>query len=83
MLIYLILQIPLMFLNVVTSIFPSVDTLPLGLDALLVSGFGYFLYVATLIPPLMSLYNAFIWVVSFKIGLRIFLMIPIVGRMFR
>lgn len=65
------------------SLLPAVTELPFGLDALLTSGINNFMYVKDLIPPLGTLFNAFLWVVGFKIGLKLFLMIPIVGRMFK
>lgn len=83
MLIYLFLLMLTSPIVLLASLLPSVTELPFGLDALLSSGVSNFLYVAALIPPLATLYNAFLWVVGFKIGLRLFLMIPIVGRMFK
>jgi hypothetical protein len=83
MLIYYLLQLPITFVNSLTSWIPHVEALPFGLDSLLSNGFSYFFYVVTVVPPLETLYNAFLWVVGFKITMRLLLMIPLVGRMFR
>jgi hypothetical protein len=61
---------------------PKVDTLPFGLDEILSNGMSWFFYVAIQIPPLASLWEAFLWVVGFKIAMKFILSIPIVGRMF-
>lgn len=82
MLIYFLIQLPVIFLNAITAFVPTVETLPFGLDTILADGFGWFFYVAEVIPPLGSMYEAFIWVIGFKITMRLLLMIPFVGRMF-
>jgi len=82
MLIYLLVQIPLTILNALTSFFPKVDSLPLGLDGILTQGMGYLFFLFTVIPPLGLLYDAFLIVITFKIGVMVFKTIPILGRMF-
>jgi len=83
MLIYFLLQLPLIFVNALTSWIPRVDVLPFGLDTILNSGFSWFAYIVTVIPPLASMYEAFLWVIGFKITMKLILMIPVVGRMFK
>lgn len=83
MLIYFLLQIPIMIINVFTAWIPKISTLPFGLDEILTQGFGYLQFIILLIPPIGAMYTAFLWVVGFKISMRLVLMIPIVGRMFR
>ena len=51
MLIYLLLQIPLLIINGMTSWLPSVEQLPFGLDAILATGFGYLFYITAVVPP--------------------------------
>lgn len=75
------LKIPIMFIAVAASLFPTVETLPFGIDTILVTGFSNFLFVADAIPPLMTMYNAFLWVIAWKIGLRMFKLIPFIHRL--
>lgn len=81
MLIWLLLQIPLTIINSFASWIPKVTVLPLGLDAILISGVGYLFYLFAFFPPLQLLYDAFLVIIVFKIGLRVFLMIPVLGKM--
>lgn len=78
---YLLLYIPIRLIGVLTMLFPVVTTLPFGIDTILVTGFANFLYVADLIPPLMLMYQAFIWVMLWKIALKLFTLLPWVGRL--
>lgn len=80
MLIILLLQIPIIFISVVSSMFPVVTSLPFGIDVYLITGISNFLYVANQIPPLFAMYTAFMWVLAWKLSLRLFKMIPVVGR---
>lgn len=82
MLIYFLIQIPLMILGALLFYFPKVTELPFGLDPLLTTGFSNFFYIINIIPPLALMWEAFVWVMAFKISIKIMLMIPIVGRMF-
>jgi len=50
---------------------PEVSELPFGIDSVLVSAFGYFNYIAVLIPPLALMKSAFLFVVTFKITMLI------------
>jgi len=81
MLIYTLLQIPVMIFGLFFSMFPVVSSLPFGIDTYLVTGFSNFLYVANQIPPLLLMYNAFLWVIAWKISLQFFKMLPIIGRL--
>lgn len=83
MLVYILLQFPIMMIGLITQWFPVVTELPFGIDTYLVTGFSNFLYVASQIPPLGLMYSAFLWVLAWKIGLAFFRMIPIVGRLLR
>lgn len=82
MLIYYLLQFPVIMLNALTSWLPTVETLPLGLDAILTNGFNYFFFLTNLIPPLGIIWEGFFWVITFKVTMRLFRLIPFVGRMF-
>lgn len=82
MLVYLLLQIPIALLNVLTVWIPEVTELPLGLDTILSNGIGHVRFVFTIFPPLEAVYNGFLIVVAFKIALKIFKSLPIVGRAF-
>lgn len=81
MLLWLILQMPITLLNAATSWLPQVTALPLGLDAILIQGMGYLLFLFDFFPPFQALWNAFIIVMSFKIGLKMFAMIPVLRHM--
>lgn len=82
MLILWLLSIPVMLLNVLTSFIPVVTELPFGLDSTLSNGFGWFMFLTAIIPPLGLMYQAFLWVLGFKLSMKILLMIPFVGKMF-
>jgi len=71
----------MVIVNALTSFLPTVTTLPFGIDAILANGMGYFFFIAVYFPPLTTMYNAFLFVVAFKIGLKVFAMIPVVNRM--
>lgn len=81
MLLYIILQIPVLVVTALTQFFPTVTSLPFGVDALLQSGMGWFLYLASLVPPLMALWQAFLWILGWKLALMVFRIIPIVNRL--
>jgi len=83
MLIYTLLQIPVMIFGLFFSMFPTVTSLPFNIDGVLITGFSNFLYVAHQIPPLLAMYNAFLWVVAWKLGLAFFRILPVVGRLLR
>jgi len=82
MLIYFLIQLPVIFINALTSWFPHVETLPMGLDAILTDGFNYFFFLTALIPPLAILWEGFFWVITFKITMRLLRLVPFIGRMF-
>jgi len=83
MLIYFLLQLPLFIIGAMLIWVPRVETLPFGLDEILTAGFSYFAYIITVIPPLETMYNAFLWVIGFKLVMKLILMIPVVGKMFQ
>jgi len=83
MLVYMLLQIPLLILSGLLYIVPKVDVLPFGVDVHLVNGFGYLYFIMTFIPPIALMLEAFLWVLGFKIAMKFVLMFPFIGRMFR
>ena len=66
--------------NVLISIFPvlSVKTLPLGMDAVLTQGVGYINFINVHFPPLGVLWEALLFVITFKLGLKLIAMIPVI-----
>lgn len=83
MLVYILLQVPLLILSGILYIVPKVDTLPFGVDVHLVNGFGYIQFIMTFIPPIGLMVEAFLFVIGFKIALKLVMMVPFIGRMFR
>jgi len=71
------------FLSVILYVFPKVNVLPFGIDAILVQGAGYLHYLINVIPPFGIVFTGFMWVVEFKILMMFVRLIPYVGRMFR
>jgi len=55
-----------------------VEKLPLGIDAVLVQGVGYIRFLIGVFPPFGPLYAALLWVIGFKVLLKIVAMIPVV-----
>jgi len=80
---YFILQIPIVILSLAFAFFPQTRELPFGGDVYLTQAVAYAKFIFVMFPPLLILWEAFLWVIGFKIGLKLFLMIPWVGRMFR
>lgn len=81
MLIQLLLGIPLSVLNALASFLPKVFVLPFGIDSVLVQGMGYVHFLAGLIPPIGLMLDAFLFVIGFKLSLKLFAMIPILRGM--
>lgn len=80
---YFLLQIPVVILSLALMYFPQTRELPFGGDVYLTQAVGYAKFVFVMFPPLTLLWEAFIWVIGFKIGMKLFLMLPFVGRLFR
>lgn len=76
------LQIIVATLKIIFSILPNVDVLPFGIDSILVQGVGYVHYVASIFPPIQSILSGFLYVVGFKIVLKVIRLIPWFGRVF-
>lgn len=81
MLLYLLIQIPITIVTALTQFFPTVTALPFLLDSILTAGMNNFYYVALLVPPLYALWQAFLWVLGWKLALIVFRVIPVVNRM--
>jgi len=66
--------------NLIISIFPALDihTLPLGIDAILVQGIGYLNFIKAIFPPLAVMWEALMFVIYFKLGLKVIAMIPFI-----
>ena len=80
MLIFMLLSIPLLIIGTLTSFFPEATTLPFGLDTILTMGINNTYYVMDLIPPLKAMYDAFLLILAWKVGLRLFKLIPVLHR---
>lgn len=83
MLLTALLQLPVSFLSVLVSIFPTITQLPWGLDDIVVSGIGYIHYMALILPPIGILLQGFMYFIYFKITMMFLKMIPIIGNLFR
>lgn len=57
--------------NILTSIFGSVDVLPFGMDAILVSAVGSFKAFIHIFPPAQIVFNAFMIYISFRFVLLV------------
>lgn len=69
------------FISGLASVFninPTVTTLPMGIDSVLVSGIGYLKFLFNIFPPFVPLYYAFLFIIGFKIAMKAVAMIPIV-----
>jgi len=69
MIIQLLLQILISGLNVIFGWLPDASTLPFGIDEILVDGVGQFKALMALIPPLETVFTAFMIYLSFRLGL--------------
>lgn len=81
MLINFILQLIVSFLAMLLSRFPTITTLPFGIDEILVTGVGGYRALAVIFPPLDIVLTAFLIYLGFRIGLRIFRMLPVFGKL--
>ena len=72
----LLLKIPVLLLNVLTMVIPRVTELPFLLDDIVTEGFGHFFFIMAIIPPLQVMFNAYMAVITFKIAVKFFAMIP-------
>lgn len=80
MITYVVLQVPILIFGFLISFLPTITELPFGIDSYLSDGIGYLNYLELIFPPIASFMAAFLWVVSFKLGLKVFAMIPIVNK---
>jgi len=62
------------------DIFPQLNAnvLPFGIDAILVQGMGYIYFLVGIIPPLELMLQAFIYVIMWKLALKLIAMLPII-----
>jgi len=67
MIIQLLLSIVVNVLNILTAWLPTVDVLPLGMDTIVSTAFGYFKTFSSLFPPLLIVWTAFLWYMTFRI----------------
>lgn len=56
----------------------NVTTLPFGIDAILVQGMGYIWFIVSVFPPLGIIIDGLLFVLTFKLALKLVAMIPIV-----
>jgi len=64
--------------NALTAVFPTVTQLPFGIDSVLSTGMGYVVFVGQVFPPVQSMLNGFLFYYTFKLGLKLVAMIPII-----
>jgi len=67
-----------MLLNGLASFLPQVVVLPFGIDAVLVQGMGYLFYLMDVFPPIRSLWLGILFVLGFKLSLKLVAVIPII-----
>jgi len=67
MIIYLIGNVLVGFLNLTLGSLPHISTFPF-VDSYLVTGMSYFRFMVVLVPPLGIMFAGFMWIMSFKIG---------------
>jgi len=90
MLISLLLDVFVSALNVlvfwlpdVTSLNITVGSFDFPIDDYLSTGLGYVFYIFPLIPPLEMMYNGFLFIIYWKIGLLTVRLLPWIGRLVR
>jgi hypothetical protein len=81
MLVSIFLQLLHSIISTFSSVLPDASVLPFGIDAILVSGFGYIHFLSNLVPPLQIMLNGFLFVFGFKLVMMVVRAIPIIGRM--
>ena len=74
MLFTLILKVLFDVLGAIFSIFPTVTSLPFGLDSVLSTGFGYWNSFLAVFPPLQIVWACFLWFLFYKATMMIFKM---------
>jgi hypothetical protein len=78
MLIHILIQTSLAIIRVVTFWLPDASFLPFGIDAVLVSGFGYVHYLALIFPPITIALAFMYWLIWWKLGIKLLSLIPII-----
>jgi len=76
MILYFVIQILIFALSLVFAVFPTVQTLPWGVDSVLTDGMGYYRALMAIFPPLSTVLNAVLIYLGYKIAiivLRLFL----------
>jgi len=64
-------------LNALTFFLPVVTELPFGLDAILSTGMGYLYFIMQIFPPLAIVYQGFLTVMAFKVGMLFVRFVPV------
>lgn len=78
MIITIILQLVESIIKWLNTFLPPVQSLPWGIDSVLVSGVGYVRYITVYFPPLGTLISAFLIYIGFIFLFKIIGLIPIV-----
>lgn len=76
MILYLVIQALLFILSLIFAVFPTVETLPWGVDSVLSDGMGYYRTLMDVFPPLSTVLNAVLIYIGYKLAiivLRFFL----------
>lgn len=84
-LIQLIFAVPIIILGAFSTLVvgsSTVTTLPFGIDSILVQGVGYIKFLATVFPPIDSVLNGFLYIIGFKVLMKLVRLIPWFGRIF-
>lgn len=59
------------------TVLPSANSLPFGIDSVMVSGIGYLRFFIIHFPPLGTVLTAFLIYVSFIISIKVIQLIPV------
>lgn len=77
MIILFLLSLPIAILNGIANFLPVVDVLPFGIDAVLVQGMGYIIFLVDVFPPLQTIWVGLLSVLGFKLTLKLLAIVPI------
>lgn len=80
MIIYFLLNFVVAMVTFIFDWLPKVTELPFGLDAILVTTFGYWYGFLAVMWPLEVVWVCVLWYYGIKIGMIFVRMIPFVGR---
>lgn len=71
MIIFLLIQILVYITSLFFAVFPTVETLPWGVDEFVYSGVAYFRYLMDFFPPFSTVLNAFLIYIAFALSIMV------------